>query len=96
LAADTLLDIIATARAALPEIPAESWQRFEDAIRRDFGAQRIYVAAKRKRLHIDAIQRSVELGSTSGQIAVDLHLSRRRVEQLRQLLAPNTDAKFLA
>lgn len=81
---DSLLEIIAAARAELPEIPASEWERFEAVIRRRFGAQRVYVAARRKREQIRLIEQRVnpEQSEQKRSLAAELGVSVRRVEQL--------------
>lgn len=82
---DSLLEIIELARAAMPEVPAEAWERFEAAIRRQMGGERHYIAARRKRYHLQAVSRGVEAGSTAEDLADELGLSPRRIRQIQKL-----------
>jgi len=84
LAAANLLEIIAAARAEMPEIPASAWERFEAVVRRQFGAQWVYVAARRKREHLRVIEQSLaqDQGADKRRLADDLGVSVRRIEQL--------------
>lgn len=84
MAAANLLEIIAAARAEMPEIPASAWERFEAVVRRQFGAQWVYVAARRKREHLRVIEQSLaqDQGADKRRLADDLGVSVRRIEQL--------------
>ncbi|HPA92239.1 MAG TPA: hypothetical protein PLN35_20990 [Quisquiliibacterium sp.] len=84
MAGDNLLEIIAAARAEMPEIPASAWERFEAVVRRQFGAQRVYVAARRKREQLRVIEQSVaqEQAADKRRLAAELGVSVRRINQL--------------
>lgn len=77
-------EIIATARQALPEVPFDVWDRFEDAVRREHGATRIYIAAHTKRRLLREIAAPVAEEDASS-LAIRLGVSVRRVQQLRKL-----------
>jgi len=81
---DSLREIIDTARQALPEVPADVWDRFEAAVRREHGATRIYIAAHAKRRHLREMA-TPAAEEDSAALALRLDVSVRRVQQLRQL-----------
>lgn len=81
---DDLTQILDHARHALPDAPDEIWTKLEEIIRGEFGATRVYIAARKKKSHLRALE------SMSGQddvaaLASMLKLSVRRVQQLQQL-----------
>ena len=82
---DSLREIIDTARQALPEVPADVWDRFEAAVRREHGATRIYIAVHSKRRLLREIAEPSP-AEDSEALARRLGVSVRRVQQLRQLL----------
>lgn len=82
---DELPDLIATARLAAPEVPQEVWDRVESAVRCKFKAQSIYIASRRKRNVVQAIE-SAGKDADVQALANMLGLSVRRVQQIRQLL----------
>jgi len=81
---DSLREIIETARQALPEVPADVWDRFEAAVRREHGATRIYIAAHTKRRLLREIAAPAAEEDAAAP-APRLGVSVRRVQQLRQL-----------
>ncbi len=81
---DSLREIIETARQALPEVPADVWDRFEAAVRREHGATRIYIAAHTKRRLLREIA-APAAEEDAAALAQRLGVSVRRVQQLRQL-----------
>ncbi len=84
MAGDSLREIIETARQALPEVPADVWDRFEAAVRREHGATRIYIAAHTKRRLLREIA-AASAEEDAAALALRLGVSVRRVQQLRQL-----------
>ena len=83
--ADDLRDIIATARAALRDVPDEVWNRFEAAIRGAYGGRRIYVhTPSRKQMRLQAV---IEAGAdaATSDIAKKLGISTRQVNRLKKL-----------
>ncbi len=81
---DSLREIIETARQALPEVPADVWDRFEAAVCREHGATRIYIAAHTKRRLLREIA-APAAEEDAAALAQRLGVSVRRVQQLRQL-----------
>ena len=81
---DNLSEILDIARRELPDVPDHVWERFEGLIRRDFGAERIYIAARRKRSHLEALAAADQAADTE-HLAQMLGLSPRRVQQLKRL-----------
>lgn len=57
---DDLRDIIAMARDAMPDVPAQVWERFESMIRANYGASRVYIAARKKSRHLAMLQANPE------------------------------------
>lgn len=86
-ATDTLADILDIARREAPDIPDHVWARIDAKIRINYGTQRIYIAAHRKRLHLQTIAEAHNQASNA-QLAMRLNLSDRRIRQLRSLLKP--------
>lgn len=85
MAGDDLLQLLAVARQAAPEIPPAVWLRVEAAIRQsDLRAQRLYIAARSKRRNLQAVESAPPEESTDA-LACRLGLSPRRIRQLRQL-----------
>ncbi len=81
---DTLKEILALARQELPEIPQEVLDRLEKIIRANYGTQRIYIAAHKKRRHLEAL--SAADGNRDADALADiLGVSVRRVQQLKRL-----------
>ena len=81
---DDLSELLAVARRAAPEVPGAVWERIDRAVRADFGATRIYVAARRKQRLLEAIATAQPV-ETVAQQARRLGVSERRVRQLRAL-----------
>ena len=84
--ADDLRDIIATARAALRDVPDEVWNRFEAAIRGAHGGRRIYIhATSRKQTRLQAI---ADAGAEADASALSqkLGISIRHVNRLKKLV----------
>lgn len=93
MAGDNLLDMIDAARRSMPDIPEDVWQRFEAVIRRDFGTERVYIAAHKKRQNLDQIQQLQQQAAAHGdapestaQLAKRLGVTERRARQYKQLL----------
>lgn len=82
--ADSLAEILAVARRAAPDVPPSVWSLIEIAIRKDFGATRPYIAAHRKRRHLEALA-SADAAADAETIAGVLGISVRRVQQLKKL-----------
>jgi len=83
---DDLAELLDIARRALPDVPESEWSRIENRIRLDFGTQRIYIAARRKKSHLDALAEAGE-DADAQQLAQRLGVSVRRIQQLRRLRA---------
>ncbi len=81
---DSLLEIIAAARLQMPDVPDDVWRRFETAVRTEFGATRVYIAAHKKRRLLREIAMA-ETEQSTADIAKRLGISQRRVQQLRRL-----------
>lgn len=84
-ATDFVSAIIEIARREAPDIPDEKWKRIEKEIRVNFGAGSHYVAAHRKRLHLETIAEAHNQAGNK-QLAERLGITDRRVRQLRTLL----------
>lgn len=85
MAGDNLREIIDAARLSLPDAPADFWERFEATVRRNFGATRVYIAAHRKRQHLDALA-VASPDETGAHLAQRLGVTERRVRQYKQLM----------
>lgn len=83
--ADSLYEIIDLARRELPDIPDHAWEKFERIVRRNFGTTRLYIAAQRKRSHLEAIADADEQHGLD-DLAEKLGIGVRRVQQLKKLL----------
>ena len=85
MAGDNLAEIIDLARREIPDVDHQVWGRLEGLIRRQFGTQRLYIAAHAKRQHLQALESA---GITDpAQLAKILGLSVRRIRQLKTLSA---------
>lgn len=82
--ADNLKDILEIARRETSDIPDEVWARIEGLIRLNFGGQRPYIAAQKKRRNLEAIAQA-DADASAAQVAEVLGLTVRRVQQLRRL-----------
>jgi hypothetical protein len=83
-AGDDLSQILDLARREIDDVPDEVWQRFDSLIRRAFGTQRIYIAAHRKKQHLEQLQQAADDVDTQ-RIAQMLGVTPRRVRQLKKL-----------
>ena len=83
--ADSLYELIDHARREMPEIPDHAWKKFERIVRRNFGTTRLYIAAQRKRSHLEAIADADEQHGLD-DLAEKLGIGVRRVQQLKKLL----------
>lgn len=81
---DNLADLLALARSEMPEIPAAVWERFAALAAQHFGASRIYVAAGRKRRHLEAMA-AADAAANAEELAALLGITPRRVRQLNRL-----------
>lgn len=82
--ADSLGEIIDIAKRDLADVPDHVWQRFERLVRANFGATRVYIAAHRKRAHLEALAADAA-DQTAQQLSEKLNLTVRRVRQLVKL-----------
>lgn len=82
--ADDLREILAIAKRELPNVPPEVWARIERGIRVNLGTQRLYIAALRKREHLEALSDANEQ-ATAAQLSTMIGVSVRRVQQLKKL-----------
>ena len=82
---DNLADLLALARRDMPDIPAAVWERFAALAALHFGASRIYVAAGRKRRHLEALA-AADAAADTEKLASLLGISPARVRQLKKLL----------
>lgn len=81
---DKLGELLDIARLEAPDVPEDVWARIEKRLRLDFGTERVYIAAHRKRAHLDAIAEAGEEASAQ-ELSNLLGVSVRRVRQLRGL-----------
>ena len=84
-ATDALADLLDIARREAPDIPDDVWARIDRSIRVNYGTQRLYIAAHRKRLHLETIAEAHNQAGND-QLAERLGITDRRVRQLRSLL----------
>ena len=82
--ADSLGEIIDIAKRELDDVPDHVWQRFERLVRANFGTTRVYIAAHRKRAHLEVIADAAE-AKTADDLSKKLGLTVRRVKQLMAL-----------
>jgi hypothetical protein len=83
--ADELPDLIRIARETAPDVPSETWDRVESAIRGQFKAQSIYIASRRKRNLIDDVETAGK-DTDAVKLAGMLGVSVRRIQQIKKLL----------
>jgi hypothetical protein len=82
--ADNLREILAIAKRDLPDVPEEVWARIEGRIRLDFGGQRHYIAAHKKRRAL-TILAQVDANQDIASVARLLGVTISRVRQLKKL-----------
>lgn len=82
--ADDLRNILDVARSIAPEVDPATWARVEAAIRREFGARRLYIASRKKMRQLQAIEESNERDSK--RIGEMLGVSVRQARRLKQLV----------
>ena len=82
--ADNLREILDIAKRAMPDIPADVWAHIEGEIRLNFGGQRPYIAAKRKRHQLEVL---ADMGANQSidRVATILGVSVRTVQRLKSL-----------
>lgn len=81
---DNLRDLIELARREMPDVPAEVWERFGALASLNFATARLYVAAHKKRRHLEALA-AADDAQDAEKLASLLGLSVRRVQQLKRL-----------
>lgn len=81
---DRLREILELAKRELPDVPADVWERMEGVIRMNFGTERIYIAAHRKRSHLEQLAQA-DQNTDIERLSQMLGVSPRRVRQLRRL-----------
>lgn len=88
MAGDTLREIIEAARREMPDVPDHVWAAFERITRQGYGAQRIYIAALKKRRHLEALQAAQESQDeiSSQEVARVLGVSVRQARRYRGLM----------
>lgn len=82
--ADSLKEILDIARREAGEVPTEVWVRIEGLIRLNFGGQRPYIAAQKKRRHLEALAEG-DAAAAAEQLASKLGLSVRQTYRLKRL-----------
>ena len=82
--ADSLREILDLAKREMPDVPDDVWARFEGVVRFNFGATRPYIAAQRKRAHLEVLG-DADNQQTAAALAKTLGISVRRVQQLKKL-----------
>lgn len=81
--ADDLREILDLAKRNMDDVPPEVWNRFEQLVRINFGAQRLYIASQKKGRHLAELEASAD--QDAERLATRLGLSLRRVQQLKKL-----------
>lgn len=82
--ADNLREILDIARREMPDVPDEVWARFENLTRYNFGAQNLYIAARKKRSHLETMARIGEQADNQ-RLASLLGITVRTVQRLKKL-----------
>lgn len=82
--ADDLRDIIEQARRACPEVPDHAWSKIERMIRINYGASRIYIAARPKKAKLDQLA-ELDGQLTSEEISKRMGINIRYVQKLQSL-----------
>ncbi len=82
--ADNLREILDIAKRAMPDISPEVWARIEGEIRLNFGGQRPYSAAQRKRRHFEVLA-EVDAQQSVQRVATLMGVSVRTVQRLKKL-----------
>lgn len=82
--ADSLREILDIARREAADVSPEVWARIERQIRNLFGGQRPYIAAQRKRAHLERLA-ELDANLDAERLAQKLGVSVRRARQLKAL-----------
>lgn len=83
---DRLFDILAQARAEMPDAPADYWQRLEQFLRERAGGRRLYVnAPSTKKSRIEAIA-AAGADADMTLIAARLGISVRHAIRLKSMI----------
>lgn len=82
--ADDLREILEQAKRDCPDVPPHAWSAIERSIRANFGAQRAYIAAQRKRSYLEQLA-DMESAATADQIAQKLGVSVQYARRLKNL-----------
>lgn len=83
--ADNLREILDIARREMPDVPHDVWARLETVVRLNFGTQRPYIAAMKKRYHLEALAQ-MDLQQTATSLAAQLGLRVDVVRRAKRLI----------
>lgn len=77
--ADDLREVLDLAKRNMDDVPPEVWARFEQLVRVNFGASRLYIASQKKGRHIAQIEASQEENTEkiSQMLGVTVQYARR-------------------
>lgn len=81
--ADDLREVLDLAKRNMDDVPPEVWARFEQLIRLNFGASRLYIASQKKGRLLAMLENSAS--QESAALSEKLGVSVRRVQQLKKL-----------
>lgn len=82
--ADDLREILEQAKRDCPDIPPHAWSAIERSIRANFGATKPYIAAQRKRSHLEQLA-DMDATATADQIAQKLGVTVQYARRLKKL-----------
>ena len=82
--ADDVCEIIAILARSMPDVPAETWSRMINELRRNFPGHRPYIAGHKKGRHLAILENNKD--QDEEKVAKMLGVSVRRVQQLKKLI----------
>lgn len=84
MAADKLQEVLEVLRREMPDVPVEVWARIERLASLHFPAREVYIPARRKKAHLEALAAAAG-EEDSRRLSAMLKVSVRRVQQLKRL-----------
>lgn len=81
--ADDLREVLDLAKRNMDDVPPEVWARFEQLVRLNFGASRLYIASQKKGRHL-ALLESLP-NADADALAQKLGVSVRHARRLKRL-----------
>jgi len=82
--ADDLQSLLRVARKNAPEVDHAAWVRVENALRQEFGAQKIYIASRKKKHQLDVLENAPP-DADAKRLAEMLGVSERQAHRIKRL-----------